>query len=563
MSGIFFEITIIICLAAVLSIILRFLKQPPILAYILTGIIIGPFGQLQFQNKTELHMMAQFGITLLLFMLGLEFKLKDLKSIGKTAISIGIPQILLSALAGYAISTYLGFSTIVSLYLALAMSFSSTIIIVKLLSNKRDLHSLYGKIAVGILLLQDLCAVFVLMFLSMFVGQQEIFITNVLLMLLKAALLFGLVIFLSKYVFPKLLDNLAKSEETLLLFSLGWALGLSVLVSSPVFGFSIEIAGFLAGVALANTSENFQIISRVRALQDFFIIIFFVVLGLETRSGDIGQLAIPAFALFLFVVLGKPILTMLTMGILGYRKRTGFFTSAHLGQVSEFSFIILLLGNKLGHVNESIVSLFTIVGLASFAVSTYVSLYANTIYKFAKDYLRIFEFGRPRETITESSDEDLGNLSGHVALIGANRMGQSILDALLEEEEKVIVVDFDPDIVRELKERGVMSIFGDISDSDIQERVHLRKARLIISTVSDPEDNLLLLDSLKRSNNKARIVVVARDPADAKKLYDKGADYVVIPHVLGGKHLAEMIKKDTLDKIDSKKAANHLTKMHS
>lgn len=560
MSGIFFEITIIICLAAVLSIVLRFLKQPPILAYILTGIIIGPFGQLQLQNGPELRMMAQFGITLLLFMLGLEFKLKDLKSISKTAISIGIPQILLSGLGGYAISIWLGFSTIVSLYLAVAMSFSSTIIIVKLLSNKKDLHSLYGKIAVGILLLQDLCAVFVLMFLSMFVGQQEIFVDSVLIMLLKAALLFGLVIFLSKYVFPNLLDKLAKSEETLLLFSLGWALGLSVLVSSPIFGFSIEIAGFLAGVALANTSENFQIISRVRALQDFFIIIFFVVLGIETTSGDMGQLGGAAIALFLFVVLGKPLLTMLSMGILGYRKRTGFFTSTHLGQVSEFSFIILLLGNKLGHVNGSVVSLFTIVGLASFAFSTYVSLYANTIYKFVKDYLRIFEFGKIREIITEASDEDLGNLSGHVALIGANRMGESILDALLEEEERVIVVDFDPDIVRELKDRGVMSVFGDIADSDIQERVRLKSAKLVISTVSDYEDNLLLLDAMHRNKNNAKVVVVAQDFTQAKRMYDAGADYVVLPHVIGGKHLAKMIKEDTLDKIDSKKASRHLDK---
>ncbi len=556
MSGIFLEITIVICLAAFFSIVLRFFKQPPILAYILTGIVIGPFGQLQLQHTQELRMMAELGITLLLFMLGLEFKLKDLRSIGKTAFLVGIPQILLTFLAGYFLSLWLGFATVAALYIAAALTFSSTIIIVKLLANKRDLHSLYGKITIGILLLQDMVAIVTLMFLSTFSAAQGVFVTTVGITIIKAIMLFGIVAFLGKYIFPRLLDWLAKSDETLLLFSLGWTLGLALLVTSPIFGFSIEIAGFLAGIALANSTENFQIISRVRALQDFFITIFFVMLGLEIGGGT-QIILFPAVVLFLFVVLVKPFVIMVSTGLLGYRKRTSFFTGFHLGQVSEFSFIIILLGSKLGHIPQSVVTTVTVVGLASFAVSTYVSLYTNTLYMLLKKYLHIFEFGIIHHKVSDT-EEEIASFSNHVALIGANRMGSSILDALLAEGENVIVVDFDPDIVSELKERGVMSFFGDIADLDIQERAGLSSAKLVISTVSDVNDNMLLLDNLRRNNNKVRVVVVARDFADAKLLYDKGADYVVVPHVIGGKHLAKMIKEDSLDKIDGRKLPKNL-----
>lgn len=562
MSGILFEVTIVICLAALFSILFRILRQPPILAYILTGILIGPFGQLQLQNHEGLRMMAQFGITLLLFMLGLELKLKDLRSIGKAAFLIGIPQIATTTFLGYFIAARLGFLAITSFYIGVALAFSSTIIIIKLISSKRDLQSLYGKISVGILLIQDLFAVFVLMFLSMFTkGQESFVVESIALILIKACFLFAIVIALSKYVFPKLMDWLSKSEETLLLFSLAWVLGLSALVSSYLFGFSIEVAGFLAGVALANANENFHIISRVRALQDFFITIFFVVLGLETASGNIGAVIGPAVILSLFVFFGKPLIIMLIMGLLGYRKRTLLFTGVHLAQISEFSFIIIFLGSSLGHVTNDIVMLITIVGLLSFAASTYASIYTNSIYRFLGKYLHVFELGKIKKEF-DSESELLDSLEDHVTLVGANRMGKSILDALLDEGEKVVVIDFDPDIVRELKERGVISIFGDISDTDIQERVKLHKARLVISTISDPEDNMLLLDGLRRSKNNAKVIVVAADFDDAKKLYDAGADYVVVPHVIGGKHLAKMIKENTLEKIDGKRSSKDLMRLN-
>lgn len=556
MSGILFEITIILVIAAFFTLLFRILRQPAILAYLITGIVVGPIGQIQFQNFDGLRMMAQFGVTLLLFMLGLELKINDLRSVGRSAFFIGVPQMVFTGIIGYMLALQFGFSSITSLYLAAAFAFSSTIIIVKLLSNKRDLQSLHGKIAVGILLVQDFAAVFILMLLSVFTsaGTHTLSAPNIALVLLKAVILFSLIIFLSKKVFPLVMDKFARSEETLLLFSLAWALGLAALVSSPPIGFSLEIGGFLAGLALANSSENLQIAARVKALQEFFIMIFFIILGMDMVVSGIGNVLLPILLLSFFVVLGKPIIIMLIMGIFGYRKRTMFQTGVHMGQISEFSFIILFLGNKLGHVSNEAVAIITAIGIFSFGISTYLSMYANKIYVFVKQYLSVFEFNLVKGMHETGDIGELDDLTDHVALIGANRMGRSILEALLEEGEKVIVVDFDPDIVRELKEKGIISVFGDIGDLDIQHRVKLHKAKLIISTVSDLEDNLYLLHGLRSVKDKPKVIVVARDFSDAKKLYDKGADYVVMPHFLGGKHLAKMIKDNTLEKLDGKKA---------
>ena len=296
MGSIFFEITIIVCLAAVLAIIFRAFKQPAVLAYILTGIIIGPFGQLQLRNQDQLHTLAQFGITLLLFILGLELKFKDLKSIGKSALIIGLGQIVFTFLAGFFISSGLGFSQIISLYIATALTFSSTIIVVKLLSDRKDLASLYGKIVTGVLLIQDFFAILVLIILSAFNSNSvALSVETFALVFLKGFLLIVFVAFLSKFVLPGIIHAVSKSSETLFLFSLAWVFGLSAIVSSPLIGFSIEIGGFLAGLALANSSENFQIAARVKALRDFFITLFFVVLGMEMTFGSPDKIIIPIF----------------------------------------------------------------------------------------------------------------------------------------------------------------------------------------------------------------------------------------------------------------------------
>ncbi len=271
MGHIFFELTVIICLAAVLVVIFRILKQPLILAYILTGILIGPLGLFHMGSSEVLQTMGELGITLLLFILGLELRFSEIRSIGKVALGVGFLQMVGTFLIGYCLSLLLGYAPTPSVYIGLALMFSSTIIVVKLLGDKKDLSSLYGKITVGILLAQDFMAIFTLIILAGF--QNKTFASGIslypfLLVFLKAFLLFALVYYLSRSIFPRIIDAVSRSAEALFLVSLGIAFGMAGLVSSPYIGFSIEIGGFLAGLALANSQANFQIVARVRALRD-------------------------------------------------------------------------------------------------------------------------------------------------------------------------------------------------------------------------------------------------------------------------------------------------------
>lgn len=540
MGEIYLELTIIIGLAAILAVLFRFLKQPPILSYILAGVIVGPFGLLHIRSGEVMLSLAEIGITLLLFMLGLEMRFNDLKSVGKVALYSGIGQIVFTSGIGYILSLALGFPPLTSFYIAIALTFSSTIIIVKLLSDKKDLKSLYGKISVGFLLVQDFVAIIALIILSGFnSGDSQLSPFTFLFLLLKAIVLFGWVIVLSKTVLPKLMRVIAKNTEILFLFSIAWAFSMAAFVSSPFIGFSIEIGGFLAGLALANTSQNFQIVAKVRSLRDFFITIFFVTLGMKMIFADIVPIIIPAIILSVFVLIGNPIIVLVILGFLGYRRRTAFLAGLTVAQISEFSLIVIFMGSKIGHVSESVVSLVTLVGAITFTVSTYMIMNGNTLYKWLFPLLAIFERKNTHEIILPASD-----LSGHVVLVGANRMGESILEALIKRQETIIVVDFDPEVIERLKKQNVTAYFGDIADPEIQENVSISKARLVLSTVPDVEDNLLMLNILKAARSRATSVFFALETEDASALYKEGADYVILPHLAGGHHLAKILLND-------------------
>lgn len=555
MGSFFTEITIIVGLATIFSLVFRIFRQPPIIAYILTGIAIGPLGFFYLGSGEEVfRSMAEIGITLLLFILGLELKLEDIKSVGKTAFVIGISQIALTFLSAFGISLLLQFSWMSALFIAIALTFSSTIIVVKLLSDKKDFTSLYGKILIGLLLVQDFFAIIVLIVLSGFSAEQGQLPhpSTFGIVFIKGVVLFSTVLYLSKAVFPRILDSIAKSEETLFLFSIAWAFGLAGIVSSSLVGFSIEIGGFLAGLALANTTENLQIAAKIRALRDFFVTIFFVTLGMQMKTDSIHTVWQSIAVLSVFVLLAKPFLIALVMGFIGYRRRTAFFTGVHAGQISEFSLVIVFLGNKIGYVPENVVSVVTGVAIVTFITSTYTIGAVDKLYKVLARYLFFFERkGSGMEEMGEG-----GNMEDHVVLIGVNRMGKTILEELQRSGQKVLVADFDPDIVKDLQAKNIQSIFGDIADLDIQERLQLHKSKLVISTVPDVDDNLLLLGTLKQFKKKPKTILVAQELHEAKMLYKSGADYVVLPHFSSGRHVAKLLKEEKLEDIESFRKAD-------
>jgi Kef-type K+ transport system membrane component KefB len=546
MGEVFLDLTIVLCLATFFALVLRFLKQPPILAYIITGLVLGPFSLIHIGQSDVLHSLSNIGIALLLFMLGLELRFSELKTVGKIALTAGAGQILLTGIAGFLASTLLGFPLVTSIYLAVGMTFSSTIIIVKLLSDKKDLNSLHGKIAVGMLLAQDFVAIMALILLAGFGSASgHVTLMDFAILMLKIVVIGGWTLVLSKAVFPIVIKHLAKNSELLFLFSLAWAFGMAAVVSSPFIGFSVEIGGFLAGLALANSIGNLQISVKVRSLRDFFITIFFVTLGMNMVFTNIGSVIIPAIVLSIFILIGNPIIVMAFLGLMGHRRRTSFLTGLTVAQISEFSIILIVLGNKLGQVSDRIVALVTLIAAITFVLSTYMILHGHKLYKIFFPYLGIFE----RKKKVEVEQEKV--LKDHVILVGANRMGESILDSLIENNYDISVVDFDPDVVERLSKKGIACLYGDIADPEIQDQLHVDKARLIISTVPDVDDNLILLESLKKINRKAKKVMFAVESHEAKQLYDAGADYVVLPHLAGGRHLAKVVLEEKHLDLDS------------
>ena len=532
----FGEIALVVVAAVLAGFIAHLLRQPVIVGFIVAGFLIGLFKYTELAHVGSIENLASIGVALLLFLIGLEMDFRELKHVTLPALFVGLGQIIFTFGLGFLIATSLGFSTIPALYVAVALTFSSTIIVVKLLSEKKDLTGLYGRVSVGVLLVQDFVAIFVLIFISGIHGGGDLFSTLGITFLKGLGLVLATVI-LSR-VFPKILHMIGRSQEMLYLFGIAWALGASAIAAS--IGLSIEVGGFLGGLALASSSEQFQIASKLRPLRDFFLVLFFVVLGLQTFDGGLSIAFVPAATLALFVLIGNPIIILFVMGILGYRARTSFLTGLSLAQISEFSLIIVALGHRFGDITTADVSLITLVGVFTIFVSSYYISYGDRLYEIFRPILKKFEF---RKKLIDEIPAEVG-LKHHVVLIGAHRMGRSILNALRDSDIEFVAIDFDPAIVKKLSSASVPIIYGDISDIDIQDKVGLMDASVVISTIPGFKNNLAIVKMLEHRDVEVKTIVTAADEWHARELYREGADYVLVPHFIGGQELAGIIKRD-------------------
>lgn len=539
MESLFFELTVVLVLAGSCALLVNYLKQPSILAYILAGLILGPFGYWRLHEGNALAAMSQVGITLLLFMVGLELDISQIKKIGRKAVLAGAGQVLVTLITGYLICQLLGFSVLTSVYIGLALTFSSTIIVVKLLSEKRELQSLYGRLVVGIFLTQDLVALVVLMVLSSGSSATGAAMwSHVSLTFLRGALLVIGVVILNQYVFPKIFRFIGKSDELLLVVSLAWALGLATFIQLPFMGFSLEIGGFLAGLSLSASSVHYEISARIRSLRDFFIIIFFIVLGSQLSFLGIASAILPAVVLSVFVLVGNPLIVMVILSFLGYKPRTSFYTAITVGQVSEFSLILVALGLKLGHINSEVVSMITLVAIITFTLSSYSILKADKLYGALEHLLSLFDFtGGTAELHQHES-----TLKNHVVLLGVHRTGKELAESFIGAHEKFVIVDFNPEVAEHYARLDVPVICGDASDPYIQELAGFRFARMIVSTLPDVHDNLSVVESVRNQKFKAKLIIMAQNNDAAMELYRHKVDYVLLPHYVNGIHLSRILK---------------------
>ena len=513
----------------------KLLKQPLIPAYILVGFILGPiFGLVT--NAETIESLAEIGIAFLLFTVGIELDLKKLRDIGSIATFGGLLQFIILFTTAFFIATIFKFVPMESIYIGLVLAFSSTMVVVKLLSDKKSLETLHGRIIIGLLLMQDIIAILALSVLATSGnGFAPIWIIG---SLLKGMLLFVIAFFASRYIFPYIFKFAARSQE--LLFLLAVSLCFVFSISFNILGFSIAVGAFVAGLTIANLPYNIEVIARVRSLKDFFATLFFVSLGMELVLTDItASLLGFTFVLVIFTIIFKPFITMLICSYFGYTKRTSFLTSMSLAQISEFSLIIVAQGLFLGHISTKIFSVTILLAVISITVTSYFVKFDNRIYRRLSGFLTRFE---RLTTKTNSLHYFHDNIKKDVILIGYDRIGYRIYKTLEKLKKSCVIVDFNPDIIRKLISNKVPCIYGDIGDLEVIERLDLKHAEMVISTIPNVEDSILLMKKIRRVNKNARLIVTANLIDEALELYDAGADYVILPHYLGGEHVALLLE---------------------
>ncbi|MBI2208477.1 cation:proton antiporter [Candidatus Woesearchaeota archaeon] len=536
MANILFDIGFVIIIATVFAYFARLLKQPLIPAYILAGVIIGPVLGL-ITNTEIITTLSEIGIAFLLFIVGLEIDVRKLRHVGFVASFGGIIQIVSTFAIAFIISLLLGFFVLESVYIGLIIALSSTMVVVKLLSDKKEVDTLHGKIIIGILLIQDIAAIIAL---SILVGLGKFSFIILLFSLIKGIAALIVAIAISKYIFPSVFGFAAKSQE--LLFISAVALSFLYAIAFNYLGFSIAIGAFIAGVSLANLPYSLEVIGKIKSLRDFFSVMFFVSLGMALLLGSFDAIIKPFAILLLLVIIIKPLIIIFTTAFFGYKKRTAFLTSISLAQVSEFSLIIAAQGLLLGHVSQEIFSLTVMLAIITLIFTTYFVKFDDSIYKSISKYLDIFDrFSENREGL-EYMPRDK---RAEIILCGYNRIGYGIVKTLRKMKKKLLVVDFNPETIKSLIKEKVPALYGDIGDIEILERLGFKRARMVISTIPTKIDNKLLIMTAKKENKKIIVFVTASQINEALELYDAGADYVVLPHFLGGEHLSLLIEDFT------------------
>ncbi len=551
-ADIFLQLGIVVIVAALAAFILRLLKQPQILAYVLVGILLTPILGIV-TDTSIIQSMSIIGIAFLLFLVGLEMDLKSLQSVAFVSTVGGLIQILLLFVTGYFIALLLGFLTLEAGYIGLMIAFSSTMVVMKLLSDKRELQTLHGRIVVGILLVEDILAIFALSVLS---SLNEFSFAVLGVALLKFLSLFMIAYLLSKFVFPPIFRFSAQHQELLLIMSLAVCFVFALVFQ--YLGFSIAIGAFIAGLALGNLQYNLEIVSKVKSLRDFFALLFFVSLGMGLSLAVIKELWVPLVILLAVIIFLKPLITMTIFSLFRYTKKPAFLTANALAQMGEFSLIIAAQGLALGHLSESLFSLVVIVALCTITLTSYFIQYEYAVYRFLRFPLRVFDFFPTKGLGSRPKD-----VKPTIVLCGYNRIGYSILRDLEKVADTVLIVDYNPEIIESLAAEGHHCLYGDVADEEIVDRMNLKNITLLISTVPGLNDNLYLIKRTKSVNKKAKIIMTASDIEETLVLYNHGADYVIMPHFLGGEHGSAIISSWRKQKIDLKEEREkHIAHLH-
>jgi Kef-type K+ transport system membrane component KefB len=546
----FYEIAALLVLAAGIGFVGLILRQPLIVSFIAVGIIAGPSVLNIARSDAQIDLLAELGIAVLLFLVGLKLDFNLVRTLGPVALVTGLGQVLFTTVFGFLIGLALGLDPRTAVYVAIALTFSSTIIIVKLLSDKREIDSLHGRIALGFLIVQDVVVVLAMIVLSAIgvgaAADGQGALGDVLRVLGFGLAMLAFVIVFIRYVANPLVERLSQAPELLVSFAIGWAALLAAV--GHYLGFGKELGGLLAGVSLASTPFREAIAARLASLRDFLLLFFFIALGASLDLSVLGASVGPAIILSLFVLIGNPLIVLAIMGAMGYRKRTGFLAGLTVAQISEFSLIFMAMGVAIGHVANEALGLVTLVGLVTIAASTYMITYSHQLYSIFEPLLGIFE----RKAPDRARDDAPKDARPHdVILFGLGRYGLGIAAALRGSGKRVLGVDFSPEAVRYARTKGYDVLFGDATDPEFLAHLPLRHAEWLVLAVPEHDMGLThddprhaLLRAVRDQGYNGRVAVSAHRDTSAEALVADSADLILMPYRDAAFAAARMITGD-------------------
>jgi Kef-type K+ transport system membrane component KefB len=560
--------------AALLAVVGWRLRQPLILAYLVAGVVIGPQGLKWVTNQESIGTVAEIGLILLLFVIGLEIDLKKLASAGPPVLLTGALQVPICIALGlaffFAIGVRPGAGDYSLIYLAACMSLSSTLVVVKLLYDKFELDTLPGRITLGVLVIQDLWAV------GMLAVQPNLTNPDLLPLafsLLKGALMVVGSLALSKYVLPFVFRSVAKAPELVLVSALAWCFFLAGVAS--FIKLSPEMGALIAGVSLSTFPYNLDVMAKAVSIRDFFVTLFFVALGMKIPipSWEVVGIALAASA---FVMVSRlsvvPILYLLGLG-----HRASLLPAINLANVSEFSIVIASLGlsQRQPQIGPDVVTIVIITFAITAIASTYLINANHRVQKVMSGWLR--RVGVQDLDTAAAVEEGHEERKETVVFLGFFRDASSILHEFESEDgdggsndflKKILVIDFNPTVMRELRRRGISCIYGDVAHADTLRHASIENAELVISSITDDilrgTSNLRMLKNIRASCPNARVVLTTEHIPQALHFYEAGADFVYIPRLQSAPMLAQTLKQGLADGFDGMRAAEieHLSHRH-
>lgn len=540
MHGLIQDIGIAIIAATIIGVVSHKLRQPIILAYLVAGVVIGPYiGPQLVQDPQHVEIISELGLILLLFIIGLEMNPHHLARGGRGMLITGLGQVPLSLALGAGFFALIGYSAgwMDALYLSIACSLSSTAIVVKALFDKFEINSVSGRLTIGVLIFQDIWAILILALQPDFTNPG---IAPALTAILKAAVLLVAGFLISKYLLSVVFGWLSRAPEMVVAVAIGWCAIYAAIANAA--GLSYEMGALIAGVSLSSFAYSEHITEKTLPLRDFFLTLFFVSLGMKIPLPEAGLLAkVPLVILFVFV--SRMLVVIPLARAARMSKRASFLAALNLSQIGEFSLVIAAAGIAKSHIQTETMSLILYALALGSVLSSYMLKYNHEIYKVCVKLL-------PRVFAERQEEEAPGHVDAQILILGFHRTARALLDhlAVLRPDllPKTMVVDFSAEVLSTVKQRHpVRVLFGDISARETLLRAHAPGAQWILCTIPDTllrgTTNMKLVRQLRSLANEAQIAVTAESRSYVDKLLAEGASEVLMPFVAEGEKIAEMV----------------------